>query len=146
MDEGFAAEGVVGDFEPERFCLTAVEVLYRFDPHPKADSLLEIRLVDRMGEANRRDDLFDFRVGRIFVEFLVLDRGVEVRRPECVGVVSEQNMRRKELAIEYYRVVLADWPIVPGRENQLRIADPLPHAFKRGRDSDSGRDVLSDCA
>src|ERR1700733_6167354 len=146
MDESFDADGIVGDLEPERLGFDAVEVLYRLYPHPKADSLLEIRLVDRMGEANRRDDLLDLGVGRIFVEFLVLDRRAEVGRPERIGVGLEQYMRRKELSIELYRVVLADRPIVPGRENQLRVANPPPYPFKRRRYCDPGSDVLSDCA
>src|SRR5260370_23748441 len=99
MDKSPAADGVVSHFEPERLRFAAIEVLYRLDPHPKAYSFLEVRLVHRMGEADRRDHLLDLGVRRIFIELLVLDRSAEIRRSERVSIVLEQDMRGEELTV-----------------------------------------------
>src|SRR5580700_541692 len=99
-----------------------------------------------MGEADRRDHLLDLRVGRIFVELLILNRSAEIRRTEGVRVVLEQDVRRKELTVELYIVVLPYRPIVPWGEDQLRVTGPSPYTRKRGGDRDSGSNVLSNCA
>ena len=77
MDEGLSSDLVVTNLEAEGLRRGRFVALGGLRAHPQRDVLLEIGLVHRMAEANRRDDLVDLGVGRVLVELGLADRRLE---------------------------------------------------------------------